>query len=101
MSASAEDPAASGVDIEHLAAVLVRRRRELAGGTAVIGASGVVHRVHETVWAGVRVPATACRAASDPLRLRPAHGPVTCRRCLRRTTGRDTGVPEGQTELSV
>ncbi|MFD0773633.1 hypothetical protein ACFQZ2_06800 [Streptomonospora algeriensis] len=103
MSGSAnEEPGADGADVEHLAAVLARRRRELAGGRATIGASSVVHAVEETVWVGVRVPVVVCRAATDPLRLRPSEKPVTCRRCLRRASGvRSARVPRGQTELDV
>ncbi|KIH97115.1 hypothetical protein LP52_20545 [Streptomonospora alba] len=97
-----EDSGAAGTDVEHLAAVLARRRRELTGGRATIGASSVVHAVEETVWAGVRVPAVLCRAAADPLRLHPAENPVTCRRCLKRASGgRSARVPRGQTELDV
>ncbi|MBB5436331.1 hypothetical protein [Nocardiopsis composta] len=88
-----------GVDVAHLAAALERRREELAGGRAVIGAGTVVHAVSSSVWAGVRVPAVLCRASADPLRLRPAAGAVSCRRCLRRLTGREAGVPDGQLTL--
>ncbi|MFC7745620.1 hypothetical protein ACFQXA_38890 [Nocardiopsis composta] len=66
-----------GVDVAHLAAALERRREELAGGRAVIGAGTVVHAVSSSVWAGVRVPAVLCRASADPLRLRPP--PERCR----------------------
>ncbi|MUL40353.1 hypothetical protein FZ103_04025 [Streptomonospora sp. PA3] len=101
-SGPADKEPAAGADIEHLAAVLARRRRELAGGRATIGSSSVVHAVEDAVWVGVRVPAVVCRAAADPLRLRPAEGPVTCRRCLRRAmAGRGTRVAQGQTELDV
>ncbi|GAA1763054.1 hypothetical protein [Streptomonospora arabica] len=97
-----DDPGTSGADVEHLAAVLARRRRELSGGRATIGASSVVHAVEETTWVGVRVPAVVCRAAADPLRLRPTESPVTCRRCLRRAGGRrSTRAGRGQTELEV
>jgi hypothetical protein len=86
-------------DVDHLAAVLERRRAELAGANAVIGAGTVVHAVTDTVWAGVRVPAVVCRAAADPLRLRATASPVTCRRCTRRLTGA-TGVHDGQLVLA-
>jgi len=88
-----------GADVEHLAAVLTRRASELSGGRAVIGAGTVVHAVSSSVWAGVRVPAVLCRASADPLRLRPAASPVSCRRCLRRLTGREHGVHDGQLTL--
>ncbi|QBI52118.1 hypothetical protein [Streptomonospora litoralis] len=102
MSAAAnEEPEDSGADVEHLAAVLKRRRRELAGGRATIGGSSVVHAVEETMWVGVRVPVVVCRVAADPLRLRPSNGPVTCRRCRKRADGRDIRVGRGQTELEV
>jgi len=88
-------------DVGHLAAVLSRRRAELAGHNAVIGGGEVVHALTEAVWAGVRVPAVPCRASADPLRLRPTDAPVSCRRCLRRLAGRDHGVPEGQLTLDA
>ncbi|MFW5418200.1 hypothetical protein J0910_16435 [Nocardiopsis sp. CNT-189] len=88
-------------DVGHLAAVLSRRRAELAGRNAVIGGGEVVHALTEAVWAGVRVPAVSCHASADPLRLRPTDAPVSCRRCLRRLSGRDHGVPEGQLTLDA
>lgn len=87
------------VDVAHLAAALERRREELAGGRAVIGAGTVVHSVSSAVWAGVRVPAVLCHASADPLRLRPTASPVSCRRCLRRLTGREHAVHDGQLTL--
>ncbi|WP_017596435.1 hypothetical protein [Nocardiopsis potens] len=87
------------VDVQHLAAALERRREELAGGRAVIGAGAVVHAVASSVWAGVRVPSVLCRASADPLRLRPAASLVSCRRCLRRLTGREHDVHDGQLTL--
>lgn len=84
---------------EHLAVTLRRRRQELAGAEgARIGQGRVVHALTTHLWAGVEVPAVACHAAVDPLRLHPAPGPVTCRRCLGRArSGRDQ-VP-GQTSI--
>jgi len=102
MSLAANDePEAAAVDVEHLAAVLMRRRRELAGGRATIGGSSVVHAVEGMMWVGVRVPAAVCRATADPMRLRPTERPVTCRRCLRRGGGRGAEMAQGQTELEL
>lgn len=78
---------------------LRRRRQELAGAEgARIGQGRVVHALTTHLWAGVEVPAVACHAALDPLRLHAAWGPVTCRRCLRRGEGEHDQVP-GQTTL--
>ncbi|MGW5880246.1 hypothetical protein ACWFMI_27240 [Nocardiopsis terrae] len=89
----------TGPDVEHLAAVLRRLREELADATGVrIGQGTVVHGVATHMWAGVPVPAVACHAAVDPLRLSPAPGPVTCRRCLSRSRQEQRQVP-GQTSL--
>ncbi|WP_017590836.1 hypothetical protein [Nocardiopsis ganjiahuensis] len=89
----------TGPDIEHLAATLRRRREQLAGATGVrIGQGSVVHGLATHMWAGVAVPAVACHAAVDPLRLSPAAGPVTCRRCLGRARQEQGQVP-GQTSL--
>ncbi|MCY9787927.1 hypothetical protein KIK06_29025 [Nocardiopsis sp. EMB25] len=85
--------------VEHLAATLRRRREELADADgARIGFGSVVHGLTEHMWVGVPVPAVACHAAVDPLRLTPADGPVTCRRCLGRGRSDREQVP-GQTSL--
>ncbi|WP_243742367.1 hypothetical protein [Actinorugispora endophytica] len=99
--AAASEPGADPT-VEHLAATLRRRREELADAVgARIGQGAVVHQVETQYWAGVPVPAVACRAAVDPLRLHPAASPVTCRRCLSRGgVERDHQVP-GQTALGV
>ncbi|MFY7066936.1 2-C-methyl-D-erythritol 2,4-cyclodiphosphate synthase [Nocardiopsis changdeensis] len=77
--------AAPSADVEHLAAVLRRRREELAGAAGVrIGRGEVVHRLEAHMWAGVEIPAVGCHAATDPLRLVASNGPITCRRCLGR-----------------
>ncbi|MFC4562948.1 hypothetical protein ACFO4E_13880 [Nocardiopsis mangrovi] len=86
-------------DVDHLAAVLERRRAELAGANAVISGGRVVHAVTEQTWVGVRVPAVECHATADPLRLHPTTAPVTCRRCRRRLTGSAGDVPDGQLTL--
>ncbi|WDZ93286.1 hypothetical protein [Nocardiopsis sp. HUAS JQ3] len=88
--------------VEHLAATLRRRREELAGAGGVrIGSALVVHALATHMWAGVPVPAVACHASVDPLRLRASAGPVTCRRCLAQSgQERQRQVP-GQTELEV
>ncbi|WP_019610009.1 hypothetical protein [Nocardiopsis sp. CNS-639] len=87
--------------VEHLTATLRRRREELAGAVGVrIGNALVVHALATHMWAGVPVPAVACHAAVDPLRLSPSAGPVTCRRCLGRGRQEQHQVP-GQTELEV
>ncbi|PDP87235.1 hypothetical protein CQJ94_12095 [Glycomyces fuscus] len=88
--------------VEHLAATLRRRREELAGADgARIGGGLVVHAVTTHMWAGVPVPAVACHASVDPLRLRASAGPVTCRRCLSQSgQERQRQVP-GQTALEV
>ncbi|MES0833702.1 MULTISPECIES: hypothetical protein [Nocardiopsis] len=89
-------------DVEHLAATLRRRREELAHASGVrIGRGDVVHKLATHMWAGVAVPAIACHAAVDPLRLTASSGPVTCRRCLGRGRGeRDRQTP-GQTVLDL
>lgn len=94
------DPAAlTEATVEHLAATLRRRRVELADADGVrIGQGRVVHGLTSHLWAGVDVPAVACHAAVDPLRLHAAVGPVTCRRCLRRGRSEHDQVP-GQTTL--
>ncbi|SIO84612.1 hypothetical protein [Nocardiopsis sp. JB363] len=94
-----EHPHEPEADIEHLAATLRRRRHELADAEgARIGQGRVVHGLTTHMWAGVEVPAVACHAAVDPLRLYPAASPITCRRCLGRArAGRDQ-VP-GQTSI--
>ena len=85
--------------VEHLAATLRRRRIELADAAGVrIGQGKVVHGLTTHMWAGVEVPAPACHAAVDPLRLHAAAGPVTCRRCLGRSRADREQVP-GQTTL--
>ncbi|QUX26362.1 MULTISPECIES: hypothetical protein [Nocardiopsis] len=86
-------------DVEHLAAVLRRRREELAGAAGVrIGRGEVVHRLDTHMWAGVEIPAVGCHAAVDPLRLVASAGPVTCRRCLGSGRQAQEQVP-GQTAL--
>lgn len=86
-------------EAEHLAVTLRRRRQELATAEgARIGQGTVVHALTTHLWAGVEVPAVACHAAVDPLRLYPVAGPVTCRRCLGRSRGGREQVP-GQTSL--
>ncbi|MFD3685473.1 hypothetical protein ACFWTE_11710 [Nocardiopsis sp. NPDC058631] len=86
-------------EVEHLAATLRRRREELAGASGVrIGRGSVVHELATHMWAGVAVPAVACHAAVDPLRLTAAAGPVSCRRCLRRGLQEQRQVP-GQLSL--
>jgi len=89
-------------DVEHLAATLRRRREELADASGVrIGRGDVVHKLTTHMWAGVAVPAIACHAAVDPLRLTASTSPVTCRRCLGRSRSeRDLQVP-GQTSLNL
>ncbi|WP_150240009.1 hypothetical protein [Nocardiopsis quinghaiensis] len=85
-------------EVEHLAATL-RRRQELANADGVrIGRGTVVHGLTTHMWAGIEVPAVSCHAAADPLRLFPATGAVTCRRCLGRARTEHGQVP-GQTEL--
>ena len=85
--------------VEHLAATLRRRRIELADAAGVrIGQGKVVHGLTTHMWAGVEVPAPACHAAVDPLRLHAAPGPVTCRRCLGRSRDGREQVP-GQIAL--
>jgi hypothetical protein len=96
---SDETQLAAHADVDHLAAVLERRRSELAGANAVIGGATVVHAVTEHVWVGVRVPAVVCGAATDPLRLRATSAPISCRRCTRRLTGSSAGVSDGQLTL--
>lgn len=88
--------------VEHLAATLRRRREELAGADGVrIGGGLVVHAVTTYMWAGVPVPAVACHASVDPLRLRASAGPVSCRRCLAQSgQERQRQVP-GQTALEL
>ncbi|WP_150254424.1 hypothetical protein [Nocardiopsis deserti] len=88
--------------VEHLTATLRRRREELAGAAGVrIGNALVVHALATHMWAGVPVPAVACHASVDPLRLRASAGPVTCRRCLTQSgQERQRQVP-GQTALEV
>ena len=87
------------VDVEHLAATLRRRRHELADADgARIGQGRVVHGLTTHMWAGVEVPAVQCHAAVDPLRLVPAPGPITCRRCLGRARTERDQVP-GQTSI--
>ncbi|NYH55255.1 MULTISPECIES: hypothetical protein [Nocardiopsis] len=86
-------------EVEHLAATLRRRRAELATAEGVrIGQGTVVHGLTTHMWAGIEVPAVSCHAAADPLRLFPAPGAVTCRRCLGRVRAERGQVP-GQTEL--
>lgn len=89
----------SAPEVEHLAVTLRRRRTELADAEgARIGQGTVVHGLTTHLWAGIEVPAVQCHAAVDPLRLHPAPGPVTCRRCLGRARGEREQVP-GQTSL--
>ncbi|MBB5495786.1 hypothetical protein [Nocardiopsis metallicus] len=89
----------SSPDVEHLASVLRRRHQELAEAAgARIGRGAVVHALTTHLWAGVAVPAVACHAAVDPLRLTASAGPVTCRRCLGRSRQEQDQVP-GQTSL--
>lgn len=86
-------------EAQHLAVTLRRRREELAEAEgARIGQGTVVHALTTHLWAGVQVPAVACHAAVDPLRLHPVAGPVTCRRCLGRSRAAREQVP-GQTSL--
>jgi hypothetical protein len=86
-------------EVEHLATTLRRRREQLADAAgARIGRGTVVHGITTHMWAGVAVPAVACHAAVDPLRLTPSAGPVTCRRCLGRGRQEQSQVP-GQTSL--
>ena len=86
-------------EVAHLAVTLRRRREELAEAEgARIGQGTVVHALTTHLWAGVQVPAVACHAAVDPLRLHPVAGPVTCRRCLGRSRAVREQVP-GQTSL--
>lgn len=89
-----------GADVEHLAATLRARRTALAGASSVrIGDSTVVHALTSRMWVGVEVPAPACNAAADPLRLRPAWEPVTCRRCRARGQASHTDQVPGQQRL--
>ena|SRR5690625_4886647 len=89
-----------GADVEHLAATLRARRAELAGASSVrIGDSTVVHALTTRLWVGVEVPAPACNAAADPLRLRPAWEPVTCRRCRARGRTSQADQVPGQQRL--
>lgn len=89
----------SAPEVEHLAVTLRRRRAELADAEgARIGQGTVVHGLTTHMWAGIEVPAVACHAAVDPLRLHPVAGPVTCRRCLGRSRHLLPHVP-GQTLL--
>lgn len=89
----------SAPEVEHLAVTLRRRRAELADAEgARIGQGTVVHGLTTHMWAGIEVPAVACHAAVDPLRLHPVPGPVTCRRCLGRARAEREQVP-GQTSL--
>src|SRR5699024_9833382 len=84
---------------EHPAGALPPPRAELADADgARIGQGTVVHGLTTHMWAGIEVPAVACHAAVDPLRLHAAAGPVTCRRCLGRSRGVREQVP-GQTSL--
>ena len=93
----APHPTAS--EVAHLAVTLRRRREELSAAEgARIGQGTVVHALTTHLWAGVQVPAVACHAAVDPLRLHPVAGPVTCRRCLGRSRAVREQVP-GQTSL--
>jgi hypothetical protein len=90
----------SGADVEHLAATLRRRRAELADAGGVrIGDGEVVHELTSRMWVGVQVPAVLCAASADPLRLRAATGPVTCRRCRVRRHGDSQEQVPGQTAL--
>lgn len=91
---------AADPSIEHLAATLRARRAEMAGATgARIGDSAVVHQLTTRMWVGVEVPAVLCAAAQDPLRLKPAWEPVTCRRCRTRGQGREETQVPGQQAL--
>lgn len=99
MSEHPDHPHEPEADVEHLAATLRRRRHELAdAGGARIGQGRVVHGLTTHMWAGVEVPAVQCHAAVDPLRLVPASGPITCRRCLGRARAERDQVP-GQTSI--
>lgn len=87
-------------DVEHLAATLRARREEMVGASgARIGDSEIVHQLTTRMWVGVEVPAVVCAAAGDPLRLRPAQEPVTCRRCRTRGRGAEAEQVEGQQRL--
>ncbi|GAA1075509.1 hypothetical protein [Nocardiopsis composta] len=80
-------------------AALVRRLREarrLIGGAATVGPRRVVHRVGAQSWHGVRTAVAACRSSTDPLLLRPADGPVTCKRCIERERRTAAGRAPGQ-----
>jgi hypothetical protein len=97
---SEHDLPLSGPDVEHLAATLRRRRAELADAGGVrIGDGEVVHELTSRIWVGVEVPAVLCAASADPMRLRPAAGPVTCRRCRARRSGASSDQVPGQTSL--
>jgi len=96
----ADRPHDGHYDAAHLAATLRARREEMAGASgARIGDSSVVHALTSRMWVGVEVPAVLCAAAQDPLRLRPAWEPVTCRRCRTRGRGAEAEQVQGQQML--
>lgn len=87
-------------EVQHLAATLRARREEMAGASgARIGDSQIVHTLTTRMWVGVEVPAVLCASAQDPLRLRAAFEPVTCRRCRARGHGPEDGQVPGQQSL--
>ncbi|WP_116247707.1 hypothetical protein [Nocardiopsis sp. FIRDI 009] len=94
--------ASADPEVEHLAAVLRRRREELADAEAVrIGDGAVAHELITRIWVGVEVPGVLCHASADPLRLQAAPGPVTCRRCRARRSGDSGDQVPGQTSLEL
>ena len=87
-------------EASHLAATLRARREQMVGASgARIGASEIVHQLTTRMWVGVEVPAVVCAAAQDPLRLRPAWEPVTCRRCRIRGRSPEADQVPGQEPL--
>lgn len=94
------DPAEHDREVSHLAATLRARRAEMVDASgARIGSSSIVHALTTRMWVGVEVPAVLCAAAQDPLRLRPAWEPITCRRCRTRGQGPESDQVPGQQSL--